>query len=408
MKEHIQYEDASAMLTDLVHPVDAERLKLDACGMRVLAQSVQAACDVPPFDRSPYDGYAFRAEDTMQASPEHPAVLRILEEVPAGAVPSCRVTAGTAVKILTGAPIPEGADAVVMYEKTSFTDTEVSISAPASPGENIIYAGEDVKKGQQLASEGMTVDAGLAGVLAFQGIAEPLVYRRPVIGIISTGSELVELTAEGEQNLPAGKIRNSIRYLMAAALKKDGCDPVYLGKAGDDAEAIAVLIRKGLAQCDLIILTGGVSAGDYDLTPAAMEQAGCELLFHGVKLKPGMACCYGTCQGKLVCALFGNPASALTNYYAVLRPAVRKLSGRVPYEPERIRVTLTRGFKKKSGQVRMLKGRLLLADGIVKMEPAAGQGNVMIGSSAGCDVIAIVPAGSGALEEGTQLEAFLV
>jgi len=415
LNTNMEYDEAARLLASLAEKTDTENVGLDACGGRILAQQLTAQENVPAFDRSPYDGYAFRAEDTSRATKEEPVVLRILEEVPAGAVPSCEVTAGTAVKILTGAPIPVGADAVVMYEKTSFTDREVTIYAPSSSGDNIIYAGEDVKKGQVLAKAGTVIDPGLAGTLASQGISRPLVYKRPSAGIISTGSELVDFTDRqedpGQQEaavLPAGKIRNSNRYQLAAALRKDGCDPVYLGTAGDDVEMIASLIRKGLGTCDVVVLTGGVSAGDYDLTPAAMEQAGCELLIKGVRLKPGMACCYGVRDGKLVCGLSGNPSSSLTNYYTVLRPAIRKMTGRESYEPERFQVALTKGFGKRSKQVRILKGRFRIEDGKAVMEPASGQGNVMISSSIGCDVLAIVPAGSGALEAGTRLEAFLV
>lgn len=406
----MEYDKAAELLASLAQPVGTCRIPLAQCGGAVLAQELTANENVPAFDRSPYDGYAFRAEDTRDASREHPAVLQILEEIPAGSVPSCEVTAGTAVKILTGAPIPRGADAVIMYEKTEFTKETVSVFAPSSPGDNIIYAGEDVKKGQLLAASGMRIDAGLAGTLASQGVAEPEVFRKVRAGIISTGSELVELEVSdsGQQILPPGKIRNTNRYMLEAALGKDGCTTEYLGIAGDDAGRIADLIRQGLNSCDVVVLTGGVSAGDYDLTPQAMEQAGCEILFRGVGLKPGMACCYGIKDGKLVCGLSGNPSSALTNYYAVLRPSIRKMTGLLPYEPERITVILADGFGKKSGQVRILKGKMKIENGRVVMYPARGQGNVMISSSIGCDVLAIVPAGSGKLEAGTELEGFLV
>lgn len=410
MVEHMEYEKASKLLSSLVKPVGTEQVRLGQCAGRVLAEDLKALENVPAFDRSPYDGYAFRAQDTARASREHPVTLRILEEVPAGAVPSVEVTEGTAAKILTGAPIPAGADAVVMYEKTQFTKTEVTLFQSASAGENIIRAGEDIKQGQVLAESGTRIDPGLAGTLASLGIAAPVVYRRPRTGIISTGSELVDFAEADLSGKPPapGKIRNTNRYTFSAALLQDGCDPDFLGTAGDDAEKIAELILEGLKRCDLVLLTGGVSAGDYDLTPAAMEKAGCELLIRGVGLKPGMACCYGIRDGKLVCGLSGNPSSSLTNYYAVLRPAVRKLTGLVPYAPETIRVTLAEGFGKKSKELRLLKGKCDLKDGRVLMHPSKGQGNVMISSSIGCDVMAVVPAGSGPLEAGTELNGFLL
>ncbi len=422
-----------------------EYAALEECCGRILAFELTARENVPSFDRSPYDGYAFRSADTVNAGKENPTALHVVEEIPAGAVPTKKITQGTAAKVLTGAPIPEGADAVIMFEKTHFTADEVIIFESVRPGENIVRIGEDVRKGELLAECGTVIDAGLAGTLAAQGIARPLVFKRPVVGIISTGSELIEFddvskceednaanNSEGlaycdeftkltdksksegynsaceEEISKSGKIRNTNRYTFAAALQKDGCETVYLGTAGDDIDEIAGLIRKGLIDCDMLILTGGVSVGDYDLTPAAMQGAGCQILVNGVALKPGMACCYGIAGNKLVCALSGNPSSSLTNYYAVVRPTVRKLAGYKNYLPESIEVTLAEDFNKKSKAIRMLKGRLDISQGKVLMHIPKGQGNIMIGSSIGCDVMAVVPAGSGPLQAGTKLEGFLV
>ena len=408
----MDYKAARDMLAELAVPVTAERAALENSTGRILAFRLVAADNVPAFDRSPYDGYAFRAKDSENASEEHPVTLKILEEVPAGAVPSMQVSKGTATKILTGAPIPQGADAVVMYEKTSFTETDVTLYGSFSPGENIIHAGEDVKKGAVLAEPGSVIDPGLAGTLAAQGEAEPLVYRKPVVGIISTGSELVETGKETPEKhpCPEGKIFNSNRYTLAAALQKDGCIPLYLGIAPDSVQKISELITEGFSKdCDMIVLTGGVSAGDYDLTPKAMEAAGCRLLARGVLIKPGMACCYGVLNEKLVCALSGNPASSLTNYYALVRPSVRKLAGLSKYCPQEFTVTLADDFKKKSKVPRILKGRLeFTEDAGALMRIPQDQGNVMISSSKGCDIMAEVPAGAGSLVAGTKLKGFLI
>lgn len=404
MEQNLDYEKARDLLLSLVSPVKAASVPLSQAAGRILASSLYAAEPVPPFDRSPYDGYAFRAADSAGASRETPVRLAILEEVAAGAVPTKAVTPGTATKILTGAPIPEGADAVVMYEKTEFTAETVTLFAPAKSGENIIRAGEDVRAGQLLAEAGVSVDAGLAGTLASQGVSRPLVYNKPRAGLISTGSELVEVGEAAKD----GKIRNSNRYTFTAALQKDGCIPEYLGTVKDSAQEIAEKIRAGLAACDIVFLTGGVSAGDYDLTPAAMELAGVEILVKGVQLKPGMACAYGVKGGKLVCGLSGNPASSLTNYYAVVQPAVRRLAGRQDALPKEFDIALANGFSKKSRGTRLLRGTLVLEDGAVKMRLPSEQGNVVISSAIGCDVMAVVPAGSGALTAGTILKGFMI
>ena len=402
MLKNPDYITARGLLLDAVSTVGTERVPLSNCGGRILAQDVVAGENIPPFDRSPYDGYAFRAADTAGVSNERPVTLRILEEVPAGAVPTVTVTEGTAVKLLTGAPIPKGADAVIPYELTEFTEATVTVFSPLSSGENIVYTGEDIRKGDVLAHGGERIDPGIAGTLASQGIAAPAVYRVPKVGILSTGSELVEAAdAPGP-----GKIRNSNRYTFEAALKALGCESVYLGIAGDSTEEICALIQKGLAECDAIVSTGGVSVGDYDLTPDAMEMAGVELLFHGVTIKPGMACAYGVYDGKPVCGLSGNPASALTNFYAIALPALRKLMGHREPLPQEIRVRLCHDFRKKSPATRFLRGKLELKEGAVFMSLPKDQGNVVLSSAIGCNVMAIVPAGSGPISAGTELRGF--
>lgn len=402
--ENPDYETARDLLIDCVTAVSTESVPLPECAGRVLAAELRAEENVPAFDRSPYDGYAFRAADSALASKENPVTLRILEEVPAGAVPSVTVSEGEAVKVLTGAPIPEGADAVIPFEKTEFTDETVTIFAPLKSGENVVKIGEDVQKGAVLALEGEVIDTGLSGALAAQGVAMPEVYRIPKIGIISTGSEIVE----ADEKPAPGKIRNSNRYSLSAALMSAGCQGVDLGIVGDSAEKIAELIAKGLAECDAVMLTGGVSVGDYDLTPEAMEKSGVTVLIRGVAIKPGMACAYGVKDGKLVCGLSGNPASSLTNFYSVALPAIRKLTGRREFLPKEIKVTLKTDFKKKSPALRFLRGRLDLSDGTARLDLPKDQGNVVLSSMIGCNVLAVVPAGSGPQSAGTVLRGFLI
>ena len=404
MKSSLDFKTARQILLDRVTPIETEIVKVWDCAGRVLAEEIIATENVPPFDRSPLDGYAFRAADSVNASKENPVTLRILEEVPAGSVPTMECVPGTATKILTGAPIPPGADAVTMFEKTEFTKETVTIFYPAKSGENIVRAGEDVVKGTVLTEAGGIIDAGTMGTLASQGMEHPSVYKIPKIGIISTGNEVIEV---GEELRP-GKIYNSNRYTLTAAVKALGFEPVYLGIAGDTAEGVAALMEKGLAECDAILSTGGVSVGDYDMTPAALDYVGAEILFRGVDLKPGMACAYGMRDGKLICGLSGNPASALINFYAVAVPALKKLAGIKNPMPAEIDVILNQGFKKKSPATRLLRGTLDLSQGEVRMNMPKEQGNVMLNSIIGCNVMAIVPAGTGAIEPGTTLKGFLI
>lgn len=392
------------LLLGAVDALPAETVWLANANGRVLARTLVAGEDVPPFDRSPYDGYALRAADTAAASREHPVTLSVLEEIPAGTIGRVPLRPGTAAKILTGAMIPKGADAVIPFEKTSFTDDTVTIFEPLKPGSNIVNAGEDVQRGTVLCEAGTRIDAGLMGTLAAQNAVLPEVIRRPRVGLISTGAELVE---PGEMRTPGG-IYNSSRYAFTAILQELGCEVISLGSIMDERPAIADRITGGLTRCDALILTGGVSVGDYDLTLSAMELAGVRILFRGVDMKPGKACCYGIHNGKLVCGLSGNPASAMTNFYAVALPAFRRLCGERDCCQNMIEVTLLQPFDKQSPAVRFLHGRLSVRDGRCCLALPAAQGNEMLSGLIGCDVMAIVPAGSGPLPAGTVLKGFQI
>ena len=398
------YPEARDALLARVAPVGTETVPLDEALGRILAEDLVSAENIPPFDRSAFDGYAFRAADLAGASREAPVTLRITEEIPAGATPTRPVTPGSCAKILTGAPIPAGADTVINYEATEFTDKAVTFFEPVAQGSNVVCVGEDVKAGTVLARGGDEIDFGTVGTLAAQGVTRPAVFRRPRVAVLSTGSELVD----AEQTPGPGMIRNSNAHTLSAALRRAGLEPVYLGIAVDTEEGIAALIERALTDCDAVISTGGVSVGDYDLTPAAMERVGVETLTRGVQLKPGMACAYGVRGGKPVCALSGNPASCVVNFYTVALPALRKLCGRREPVPPELTLTLSDGFRKSSQVTRILRGTLDLSDGTARLRLPRDQGNVVLSSTIGCDVFAVVPAGSGPLEPGTTLKGFML
>ena len=404
MKKAASFYEVRDMLLAHVQTTGKEIIKLDACGGRVLGQDVIARENVPPFDRSPYDGYAFCAADSKMASKENPVTLKIIEEIPAGGISHYAVTEGCAVKILTGAPIPEGADTVTPYEITEFTDETVTIFRENVSGSNIVRAGEDIKKGDILAQSGTIIDSGLAGTLAGQNIEYPTVYSIPKIGIISTGSELLDIGSEPE----LGKIYNSNQYTLSVAVQQLGCEAVVLGVVKDSADQICQLIQEGLATCDMVLMTGGVSVGDYDLTPAAMEMAGIQILQRGVDLKPGMACAFGVKDGKLVCGLSGNPASAITNFHAIVSPLIRKLSGCNEFISTEFQVELLDAFNKKSRGTRLLRGKMEIVQGKVGVRISKEQGNAVLSSTIGNNMMVIVPPGSGILEEGAKLKGFLI
>ncbi len=421
MLEKPDFKEAAELLLKYTEPVGTETVSLTESAGRVLAQEVRASADVPGFDRSPYDGYAFRAEDVRGASAFSPATLSVIEHIAAGEVPGEFISIGTAARIMTGAPIPEGADAVVPYEVTKFTETEVQIFSEAKAGQNIVRRGEDVTKGQLLAESGMCIDPGLAGTLAAQGIFTPSVFRKPVVGIISTGDELID---EGDAPA-AGKIYNANRYSLQSACSSLRCESVYLGMVRDSAEEIAALIEQGKRRCDAIVLSGGVSAGDFDLTPDAMKSAGTQIMIRGLSMKPGMAGAYGVigseegaALGKTsselpraaipVMALSGNPAACMTAFWLVSAPVLRKLAGLKDYRNRVIQCALLSDFPKASRGTRILRGKQVNREGRVFLEISTRQGNSVLSTMTGSDLLAVIPAGSGPLKAGAVLTGYII
>ena len=396
MTKPMDWRAARDLLLERAVPVSTETVSLDNAAGRISAAPTAALREVPPFDRSPFDGYAFRSADTAG---ELPVTLTILEEVPAGAVPTRTVTSGTAVKILTGAPIPPGADAVSKFEETDFTPETVTLKRAYQPGENLICRGEDVHVGMELTRAGQTVDAGVAGALWSQGVDSVLVYRRPRVAVITTGSELEEGTASPTE----GRIPNSNRPAFETALRLAGAEPVYYGTPKDDCAAIAALLERALKECDMVLTTGGVSVGDYDLTPAALECAGAEIAVRNIGLKPGGKCCFGWKNGKFAACLSGNPASALTCFYAVALPVLRRLCGREQAALPEVSARLGADFKKGGKQTRLVRGRLSADEHGLVFYPAAQQGNGALHTLAGANALAEIPSGAGPQSAGAML-----
>lgn len=421
MLEKCDYRLVRDLMLEKVGPVDTETVTLEEAAGRVLARELTAAENVPSFNRSPYDGYAFRSEDVAGASEESPVTLKVIDYIPAGDVPHAKITEGTAAHLMTGAPVPEGADAVLPFEKTSFTDTEVTVFAPAAPGSNVVLAGEDVLKGTKLAEPGVRIDAGLAGVLAGQGRFMPHVYRRPLVGIISTGTEIAD-----EREAPGpGKIYNTNRYSLQAACAQAGCRSIYIGTARDDAAEISAMIGKALESCDAVILSGGVSVGDLDCTPDAMQQAGVTLLARGVSMKPGMAGAYGVFRpqknrggenedgGKTevsaipVFALSGNPTACMTAFYAIALPVLKKRMGMKDCLPVSFRVRVGADYRRKKQSLRLLRGKVDFSASAQTILIPEKQGNQMLSSLIGCNAFALIPADESVLA-GETAEAFLM
>ena len=370
---------------------------------RVLAEDMPAVRPVPPFDRSPYDGYALRSADTASASENTPVTLQITEEIAAGALPAKEVGPGQAAKVLTGAPVPTGADCVVKYELTRFTPRTVDICRPLFPG-NIILTGEDMPAGTAAAAGGTIVNSGILGVLAGQGYDRLPVWQRPRIAILSTGSELVE----AGRPLPPGKIYNTNFHTLGGILREAGAIPENAGTAPDDPAAIAEKLRRCCEASDMVLMTGGASVGDCDFALEALKLAGGTPLFQGAGCRPGGAMLAGTVGEKLALCLSGNPGAAAAGLFRVGLPYIRKLCGRRDVRLPQIRAALRRPFEKASPRTRLVWGRLLVEDGRAFFDAGAVQSGSGISSLAQCDLLAEISAGTPPLPAGALVTAYRI
>lgn len=379
-----------------------EEIAVDGSLNRVIAVDVSAGIPIPPFDRSPYDGYSFRGEDTVSASRENPVVLKITEELPAGTAPTIPIRPGYAAKILTGAPIPPGADCTVKYEITEFTDSDVKIFAPVKPGDDVVYAGEDMPAGTSIAQRGATITPPLMGLMASVGLADISVYKLPRAALINTGMELVSPGAP----LPPAKIYNSNVYTLTGYLTGQGVDVYNAGVVDDDPVAIAGRIKEALYDSDIVITTGGAAAGDYDFAIRAAELAGAEMLFWKSQMKPGGAAVAAALDGKLILSLSGNPGSSVMFLLRCATPYLRKLCGRADCYPEPVDVYLKSPCKKPSDRLRLLRGQLEITGGKAYFSEIGTQGGGSISSFATADLIAEIPANSPPLPAETLVKAW--
>ena len=404
MLRNIGADEACGMLYGLPVTHGTEMVALGEALMRVSAAAVCAEMPVPPFDRSPYDGYAIYSGDTAGASRDNPAVLRITEEIPAGTVPRFAVTTGTAAKILTGAPIPEGADATIKYESTEFTADEVRIFEPIPPNTDIARAGSDVRLGDKLVGAGSLITAPVISSLANQGFVRVAVFRKPAITVISTGSELCEA---GTPLRPAS-IYSSNVHTLSAYLSSVGAMPISGGAVPDEPDLIAKRLDAALENSDMVITTGGASVGDYDWAVTSAERIGAEVLFWKVSLRPGGAIVAATKGGKVILGLSGNPAAAVIGLLRVAMPFVKKLCGMSDCFYPAVNVALKSAFPKGSPKMRILRGRLEIDDSRAYFAESGTQDSGAVSSLAGCDLLGEIPMGSPPLSAGTLIKAYRI
>jgi molybdenum cofactor synthesis domain-containing protein len=325
IKETIALEEARQLIAEACRPIDrTERVRLVDANGRVAAADVKSSRDVPPFSRAGMDGYAVRAEDTFGANRYEPKVLRVIDKVYTGEVPGKAVDAGTAIEIATGAPMPQGADAVVMVEETEKAGDDVRVLTPVYPRQNVGRQGADIVIGQTVIARGDVLNPSRIGALAALGSVEVDVFAKPTVAILSTGNEIVD---QG-QELRAGQIYDINKYTLSTIIQEHGGVPTPFSTAQDTIDALERAID-ACAACDMLVFSGGSSVGERDLILDVIGRKG-EIVFHGIAVKPGKPTVFGTIDGKPMFGMPGYPTSCLSNAYMLLVPALRSMARLAP------------------------------------------------------------------------------
>jgi molybdopterin molybdotransferase len=397
-------EQALERVLGAFQPLEPERVPILAALGRVLAEDVRAGEDIPPHANSSMDGYAVLAADTDDVSADHPTRLRIVGEVAAGRVPDAKITSGAAMRIMTGAPLPPGADAVVKVEDTETDGRWVDVYVKVPVGNYIRPAGEDVHRGELVLPKSTLLRPQEIGMLATLGRKEALVHRRPRIGVLATGDEVIEI----DQPLTPGKIRNTNSYSNAAQVLKHGGVPALLGVAHDSVEDLTEKIRVGLEQgVDLLLTSGGVSVGDFDLVKDVLAAEG-EIDFWRVRMKPGKPLAFGHIGGVPFLGLPGNPVSAMVSFEIFVRPAIWKMLGRTDLKRPTLQATLMDEIEHKDERRHYARVRVEKRDGETLATLAGGQGSGILSSMVKANALAIIPEEWDHAPGGAQVQVMML
>ncbi|MBA3611404.1 MAG: molybdopterin molybdotransferase MoeA [Nitrospirales bacterium] len=396
---------AQQTVLDAAHPLGCEKIGLlDSLG-RVLGEDILAPRSNPPWDNSAMDGFAVRWADIKQdyAITRIPE-LNIVEDVAAGAVATKTVGSGEAIRIMTGAPMPAGADTVVRVEYTEPSGTKVRImKAEAGQGSNIRPKGEDVTEGECIIPKGTQLRSGEIGMLAILAKSFVLVSQRPRVAILSTGDELADL----DESFDEHKIINSNSYGIAAAVQESGGIPVLLGIAKDDPDSLKDKIRQGLT-CDILVLSGGVSMGDYDFTKPVFAELGADMNFWKLAIRPGQPVAFGKIQGKLAFGLPGNPVSSMVTFDQLVRPAMLKMGGHRKWERPVVKALFQESFSKHTDRRHFLRGILQDENGVLTVRTTGGQGSGILTSMVKANGFIDVPEEVESLKPGDSVNVQLL
>lgn len=400
----VTVERAIELVLNSVKPLPPEKIPILRAAGRVLSENIISAFDIPPFDNSAMDGYAVIAADTVRASRENPIQLKIIDEVRAGENRILkRVEEGTAIRIMTGAPMPDGADAVIQFEDTRDDDGNALIMRLVERGENIRLSGEDIHRGSTVLSVGDRLKSSDIGLLASLNIETVLVYSRPRVAIISTGDEIVRV---GEEMKP-GQIRNSNVYTLFSEIEKYAGLPESIGIARDTPDDIKEKLLRA-SGFDVIITTGGVSMGVYDYIKDAISDLGIKIVFEKIQMKPGRPCVFGTKNNTLFFGLPGNPVSAMVTFMQFVRPALLRLMGARKIEKPMVNAILEEDIKKKPDREHFIRGYFSIKDGVVFVNTTGPQGSGILRSMSMANCLIILPIGIESVKAGEKITIQLI
>jgi molybdopterin molybdotransferase len=394
----MSFEEARDRILSTVALMESESVEiLDSLG-RVTAEDVIAPLNLPSFDNSAMDGYAVRVADCNAFE-----ALTITGNIPAGGSTTAELTRGSAIRIMTGAPIPHGCDAVVPLEETEDTGNHVQIHVAPHPGQHIRWAGEDVKLGETVLPAGTLIRVTAISMLASMGRTQVRVYRKPIVAILATGDELVE----PGQPLPEGKLFNSNSPALAAAVCEAGAVPLILGVARDDREHLRQRITLGL-QADALITAAGVSVGDCDFVRETLAGLGVKQLLGKVNMKPGKAMTFGVKDGKPVFSLPGNPVSAIITFEKMVRPALLKMMGHRQVTTPLVTAILQEELRKKPGKIFFARVRLKIAEGKFLAWSAGHQDTGFLKTMLQADALAVLPAERTSFSAGEEIDVHIL
>ncbi len=409
--EYLTVADALTLVLSGVQKLPAEQVPLlDALG-RVLAEPVVAHDSLPPFANSSMDGYALRAADISGASIADPAALSVVADIAAGTVSNIPLSLGSAARIMTGAPMPDGADAVIPVEDTNEPwrnaerplPAEILIYREVEIGAYVRHIGEDIQAGQEVMLPGHLLRPQEIGVLASLGVSQVRVHRRPRVGVLSTGDELIDVEAP----LTPGKIRNSNSYAQAAQVLSLGADLVSLGVARDTEDQVRAKLQVGLdAGVDLLVSSAGVSVGAYDVVKSVLEQEG-NVSFWRVRMRPGKPLAFGSYHGVPFLGLPGNPVSAMVSFERFVRPSIRKMAGHTALDRHQVTV-IAQDHQYSDGRESYVRARVTKTDQGYLAYSTGSQGSHVMTSLVKANALMIIPEGVTEVAVGDQLQAMMI